>query len=990
MNPATVLSHFKHHVLINPLNWAVVSPDERITYAQLDERSSRVSAYLQARGVGRGEVVLVQAERSIEFIVAVLAIVKLGAAFVPLDRRLPQKRKEYIARQCSASWVISTNVNDQAPLLSCTVKTIEALVGLPVERPFQPVEVRPDDVIYVIFTSGTTGNPKGVVIEHQSVAALIAHHNHTLQVSGDSHCTLMASVGFDVCQSEIWSALTAGACLHILNKEALLSSDAFLEFCVVNRITHAFVPTLKVYDLLTSVQPQGLKLKYLYTAGEKLHPVEVKHLPYTVIDYYGPTEATIFVTSKVVESKRLNRPDSIGFPIPDCTIYIVDDNMIEVPAGETGELCIAGKCLARGYLGAPELTAQRFLYSDALGCRVYRSGDQGRRLEDGSIQFQGRLDGQVKIRGYRVELGEIEARLLKEPEVNAVAVVLDDAGLQASKRLVAFIVQRNKQAHPERVIATVRRSLASDLPDYMLPEQYHCLEALPANTNGKTDKPALLEWLKQCTPIPLNKERFANDVERAVASLWFDLLKHGDFGRENSFFEVGGHSLRAAELARRLSTHFNINVRVSDIYDHLIFKDLVAQLLHRTRVSGDATHIRKNSEFEHDVRLSADTQIDPVFDLRQITEPKHILLTGVTGFVGIHLLGQLLATTSAEIHCPVRCANTDIALTRLQQVSERYQVSLSEREWGRIHVYAADLSDAAMGINEPEYLNLAEKIDVVYHSASAVNFIMPYAFMRKDNVEGMRQIIRFCAAKKTKPLMLMSTISVYSWGHRLTQKTRVYENDSIDENLESIRHDLGYVQSKWVMEKLADLAASAGLPVMTFRLGYATFHSRTGVCADYQWWGRFIQTCLKYNAVPDLQNLLEGLTTVDYMVEAVACISRNPDALGQKFNLIQSESTNLDLQAFCQRVETYYDRHFQLLPYQQWVELWSHDTQAFLYPLRGMFTDDMYKGEAIIELYQNTYRWDCSQTKFFLKDSTVRESVFSQQVLHRYLKHLMG
>ncbi|KQB52132.1 hypothetical protein AQS70_04195 [Pseudomonas endophytica] len=236
--------------------------------------------------------------------------------------------------------------------------------------------------------------------------------------------------------------------------------------------------------------------------------------------------------------------------------------------------------------------------------------------------------------------------------------------------------------------------------------------------------------------------------------------------------------------------------------------------------------------------------------------------------------------------------------------------------------------------------------------------------------------------------MLISTISVYSWGHRYTHKARVYENDSIDENLESIRHDLGNVQSKWVMKKLADLAASAGLPVMTFRLGYATCHRRTGVCANYQWWGRFIRTCLKYNAVPDLQNLLEGLTTVDYMVEAVASISRIPEALGQKFNLIQSESTNLDLQTFCQRVGSYYGRQFELLPYKQWVDRWSHDTQAFLYPLRGMFANDMHNGESVLELYQNTYRWDCSRAKSFLMRGTVRESERTDEVLHRYLQHL--
>jgi thioester reductase-like protein len=260
--------------------------------------------------------------------------------------------------------------------------------------------------------------------------------------------------------------------------------------------------------------------------------------------------------------------------------------------------------------------------------------------------------------------------------------------------------------------------------------------------------------------------------------------------------------------------------------------------------------------------------------------------------------------------------------------------------------------------------------------------------MKKDNVDGLKQIIRFCSSQKTKPLMLMSTISIYSWGHRYTNRTRAYEEDSIDVNLPAIRDDLGYVQSKWVMEKITDLAASKGLPVMTFRLGYATCHSRTGVCAHYQWWGRFIQTCLTYGAIPALQNMREGLTTVDYMVEAVAHISRVPDALGKKFNLCQDDRTNLDLQEFCNRVGNYYGRKFEVLPFKDWVELWSDNQDSLLYPLLGLFKDDMHNGESILELYQNNYSWDCYNVKKFLKGSNILESEFTYDVLHRYLEHL--
>lgn len=988
MKKETVASLFRRQVTYNPDSLAIVSPTEKITYSELDYKSSKISAYLQSRNIGRSDLVLVQAERSAELVIALLAIVKCGAAFVPLDRKLPKVRKEYIAEQCSAKLVISTNCEDTKPLFSCDVKTVKELLALSEDLPCLPVKVFPDDSMYVIFTSGTTGNPKGVVIEQHSVADLMLHHNKNLNITNFSRSTLVASVGFDLCQAEIWSALVAGGCIYIVDNETFLSGDSFLRFCAKHEITHAFLPTLKVYDVINSKQPKDLKLEYIYTCGEKLHPIETDHLTYKVIDCYGPTETTIFVTSKIVESKKLMREASIGHPIGSSKIYIMDSTLQELPSGKTGELCIAGSCLARGYLGSPELTADRFVYLDQLNCRIYRSGDQARLLEDGSIQFLGRMDGQVKIRGYRVETGEIEARLLKESDVASAAVVVEACDSVEDKRLIAFVVKRNNQTHSGQLIAKLRRSLDSDLPDYMQPERYYCLDALPSNVNGKTDKQALLEILGSVKPPSLDIERFATEHQRTIANIWFDLLKHGDFGPEDNFFEIGGHSLRAAELANKLSFLLNIQVSVRDIYEHVIFKDLATELSLRKTNSTSGRNTLPDGAFENDVELSQNLDNFAHCDFNQITTPQHILLTGVTGFVGAHLLSEILATSTACIHCLVRCTDAPSGLARIFQIMERYEITISGDDWARIHVYPSDIPEDSMGIEKSDYLSLAKKIDKVYHSASAVNFIMPYSYMKRDNVTGLKKILEFCALEKTKPLFLMSTISIYSWGHRYTGKIRAYETDDIDENLPAIRNDLGYVQSKWVMEKIADLAAARGLPLVTFRLGYATCHSQTGTCANYQWWGRFIQTCMEYDAIPELAAMREGLTTVDFMTKAIAHISRIPEAIGKKFNLCQSEQTNLDLLEFCSRVENYYDRKIPKLPFNEWVALWENNNDSSLYPLLGMFKDKMHEEETILELYQNNYLWDSSNTRVFLEGSGIYEPEFDLDVLDRYLSRL--
>jgi thioester reductase-like protein len=375
--------------------------------------------------------------------------------------------------------------------------------------------------------------------------------------------------------------------------------------------------------------------------------------------------------------------------------------------------------------------------------------------------------------------------------------------------------------------------------------------------------------------------------------------------------------------------------------------------------------------------------------MQGLAQPQHILLTGVTGFVGAHLLVDLLATTGAEIHCPIRIHHgADNIQQRFGETLEKYRIQLSEQDRVRIKLYQGDLAQNWLGLEVDVYAALARTVDVVYHSASAVNFIQPYSYMKRDNVQGLLEILHFAANSKTKPLILLSTISVYSWGHLHTHKREMREDDDIDQNIDAVITDIGYVRSKWVMEKIADLAASTGLPLMTFRLGYATCHSKTGVCASYQWWGRLVETCIAQGSIPDLVELREGLTTVDYMTAAIAHISRNSEALGKKFNLIHTAESNLTLKAFFHLLEKAFDYRFTLLPFHRWLQQWEHNMDAPLYPLLSLFKDNMYDGKSTVELYQHTYLWDCDNVKQFLRGSSIEEPVFTKPILQAYLDYL--
>ncbi len=327
---------------------------------------------------------------------------------------------------------------------------------------------------------------------------------------------------------------------------------------------------------------------------------------------------------------------------------------------------------------------------------------------------------------------------------------------------------------------------------------------------------------------------------------------------------------------------------------------------------------------------------------------------------------------------------------RLRQAARQHRIELAETDWRRVRAYAADLAEPGFGLPAETYRELAGSVDQVFHSASAVNFIQPYSYMKRDNVEGLGQVLRFCASGRCKPLMLLSSISVYSWGHLHTGKRLMREDDDIDQNLPAVVTDMGYVRSKWVMEKIADLAAERGLPLMTFRLGYATCHSRTGAHADYQWWSRLARTCLEYRAVPLLRELREGLTTVDYMVEAISVIARQPSALGKKFNLVPSIPRCLTLDEFFGRLGRRAGRPLRQMPFDDWVSLWEDNRDAPLYPLLSMFRDNMYAGRSTVELYQDTYLWDCTNVEEHLRGSAVREPEFDDRLLDLYLAGLGG
>ncbi|HDJ1438259.1 TPA: amino acid adenylation domain-containing protein [Serratia rubidaea] len=983
-----VLDAFIQQVSTSPTHPAIIDKDNKnISYQQLDDLSNRLCALLQRRGVGPGSLVPLLAQRTPQLIIGMLAIVKAGAAYIPLDSSYPAPRIRHIIAQSRSPLILSDHTDNAEinPDGSLDIIPINNLSEKD-QLNYQAVAIPQDALAYVIFTSGTTGTPKGVMVEHLSLWNIVRWHNRQFAMDADCRTTLNAGIGFDVAQWEIWSALTSGAALCLPAEEQRLQPAALLQFFADRRLTHAFVPTVLVPDVVRADKPARLALRYLFTAGEKLAPLDPTPLGCPLIDYYGPTEATIFATCNPLTCAADAATASIGRPVTDTEIFILDEQLQPVSGDAPGELFISGSCLARGYLHNPQLSAEKFLQPAGFnGKRLYRSGDRARWLADGRIQYLGRLDDQVKIRGNRIELGEIESVIMQTPGVNTAIAMVSEPEHAADKKIVACLVA--DAAQPD-LLDAVKARLKKTLPSYFLPADYLLLPRLPLNANGKTDKAALLAHYAASRTTAGNA--LPDAAQEQVAAVWRELLALNAIGADDNFFDIGGHSLLAARLAEAIGQRLGVKTYVRDIYEFPTVTALTRALAQRSGQAQPELDSEPVRALQEDAKLSPDVQINPHFEPQQLTQPRAILLTGASGFVGSHLLADLLATRQADIYCLVRGDSAEHAGQRLDAVLQKHHIALSAEQRSRVYVVPGNLAEPRFALPDERYQQLCRQVDIIYHSASAVNFIQPYSYMKRDNVQGLNEIIRFAAHLRTKPLMLLSTISVYSWGHLHTGKRVMLESDDIDQNLPAVLSDLGYVRSKWVMEKIADLAAQQGLPLMTFRLGYATSHSRSGVSADYQWWGQLVQTCLNSGTVPDLHDLREGLTTVDYMTRAIAHISGNPQALGLKFNLIHEDSNNLTLQQFFRRLEDYFGYRFRQMPYHDWLAQWQHDENAPLYPLLSLFRDNMSHGQAAVQLYQDTYQWDCSNVKRFLAGSGIEEPRFTRQELENYLYRLTG
>lgn len=553
---------------------AVVSEGRQVTYAELNRRANQLAHYLRRLGVETGTPIGLCMERSIEMVVAMLGILKAGGAYVPLDPAYPIERLAYMLDDARSPMLLTQeNIADKFATHTGYVICLDTewlAIAKESDEDDGAADVGADHLAYIIYTSGSTGAPKGVAVSHGAVNSLLVNANYVQLTDADVVAQVSTS-SFDAATFEIWGALLHGARLVIIGKETALSSTDFAAQLKEHEISVLFLTTALFNHLAREVPTAFQGVRHLLFGGEAVEPRWVREIlahgpPQRLLHVYGPTEATTFTSWYPVEDVPEGATTvPIGRPVANRKIFIVDEHMQPVPVGVAGELCIGGDGLARGYVGQPMLTAERFLpdsFSDQPGARLYRTGDTARYLADGNIEFLGRFDHQVKIRGFRVETGEIEFTLARHPAVSTAVVVarVDTAG---DKSLVAYIVPHGE--HP--ATSELRRYLATHLPEYMMPDAFVQLAELPLTPGGKIDRHALPPPDGSRPELEMTYVAPRTAIERQLAHVWAEVLGLKQVGVHDNFFDLGGHSLRATQVISRVRNLFRVELSMRTLFE---------------------------------------------------------------------------------------------------------------------------------------------------------------------------------------------------------------------------------------------------------------------------------------------------------------------------------------------------------------------------------------------------------------------------------------
>lgn len=930
---------FEQQALSYPANIAILSPNDNISYDLLNKKANQLARFIQQQhleilgcNIKEGDIVPIFIDKGINFVISTLAIFKLGAAYVPLDTQYPSERVRYILNEIKPKIVLTESKD-----ISIHFKEGLCIIDINHRDIVQKLDdnlniaIEQASLAYVIFTSGSTGKPKGVMVKHGGISYLIYFQSLKFEIDHTSIILQFAPTSFDASISEIWTSLTNAAILFVPSKSQHLFGQELSEIIKYNKVT---VVTLPPSILATLPVEEQLNLKTLIVAGEACSEniIEpwLRKVP-LVINAYGPSEVTVCATMNKITDSKLIR--NIGLPLEHVKLYILNEYLQPVVENIPGELYIGGYGLAKGYINNEELNKKSFI--NYKGEIIYKSGDIVKySSSDESLIYVGRNDSQIKLRGQRIELLEIEEVLRNFSDIQECIITINKVNSYDS--IIAYIVPKTNLMNLEEVKLYIKQYL----PSYMYPNYYIILSKLPLNSNGKVNT--------QCLPLPKTIDDKTNVLENTntftdnLIQIWSELLNipKDDIKLEDSFFDLGGHSLLVIELISRIKDVVGIEVSIKTIFEFPKLKDFIIIV----EPNGKIVELPV-SELQND--LLADiahytTHIDECRNYIKISQQK-ILLTGVTGFLGRFILLELLNSTQAIIYCLIRKNNDNLSSTkRLNNILIEIGCLEHVNNPRIIHI-EGNLNKNNLDLSENTINELCNSIDSIVHCGAYVNHLHNYNTLRIANVVSTMNLLKIATMGKIKPFHYISTIDVVT---EFTDKNENLSDFAIPTEMRP--YSGGYVQSKWVCEKILWEYIQKKYPIYIYRPGNITGHSQSGFCIPHnnhalsllKW---FIQSRI----IPNWDTKPFEMTPVDLVSKVIVTLANNSLNDGRQiFNI--HNLNNISWRTYMEKVSEKMNLSLKIISNKEWCEniLPTLTKDNALYPLK-----DLYKRE---EEYETT------------------------------------
>ena len=894
-NDKSVIELFEDQVKKTPDNIALVFENTSLTYKELNEKANQLANFIKAEGFVPEDIICILLDKSIEMIIAVLAILKNRCAYLPIDITYPEERIEYIIKD-SKSKLLLTSKNQNTfnlPIKSIYIDLDNNNIYNSNYKDNISMTRNSNDLAYIMYTSGSTGNPKGVMIENKSISRLIINNNYIKFLEND-RILQTGSIVFDACTFEIWGAFLNGLPLYIIKKEDLLDESTFHEYILKNKITVLWL-TAPLFNQLCESNPHMFKtIRCLLTGGDVLSPKHINMAKLanpnlTIINGYGPTENTTFSCCYQIDKKYADSIP-IGGPIANSTGYVVStDNNLQ-PIGLPGELWVGGDGIARGYFNNDKLTSDKFIYSNLVNARVYKTGDLVKWDSNGHLIFLGRIDNQIKIRGFRVELSEITTVINSYEGIREAYTIFDT--VHSQKSICSYLV-----ADKRIDFGDLKKYLGNHLPKYMIPTYFMQLDFLPINQNGKVNK----KLLPKNFEIHSTKDIIlpSSDLEKKLYDIFANILNISDFSIDDNFFNLGGDSINAMKLEVEALKN-NINVTYGDIFKYPSVKDLANYIVSCKNTEYNASNIKEDFK-KFDLILKGNTVENLFSESVKLTPINNVLLTGVTGFLGSHILDSFIKNTTGKIYCLIRPKNNISAKERLKNTlnfyfDDNYNYLIDDR----IICVEGDITKDNLGLSNDDYIRLGNEITTVIHSAALVKHFGNYEEFENINVGGTKNLITF-SKKFNCRLMHISTISVS--GNNFAEGSFI-ENDFsedidydetkfyINQNLENL-----YVKSKFLAEKLVFEAINDGLQAYVLRMGNLTSRYSEGKFQQNHYENAFvnrIKSLLQIGSIPEyMQEGYVEFTPIDCCADAIIDIANHYNPAFTVFHVFNEKHVQL-------------------------------------------------------------------------------------------------